>query len=149
MLKLLSIISSTVLFASCCMGTKCQQDYNSIRFRLLDKITGQDLVFGSAAPYRASQLKLYSLEGNDTIFHRVGAGIYPQPGGDSILFADFDYRKKSQAYLQLNNNDRDTLLLTYNIVETSCCESFTRVAVAQFNNATAGNGPNGSFILKK
>ena len=137
--------------ASCCLGNrKCNQDYNSSRFRIVDKTSGNDLVFGSAKIYDKSFITFYSINGVDTIFHHYGAGPNPNPGQDSLLFVDFDYRKKETVFIRLSNSDVDTLTLSYQIVDASpCCPDYTSAKPISLNNNYLEQVTGGITILRK
>mgnify|MGYP007095241197 FL=1 len=108
--------------ASCCLGNrKCNPDYTSARFRIVNSLNGQDLVFGSSKIYDKDFIKFYSLNGTDTILHHYGTGPNPNPGQDSILFVDFDYRKQNVVFVRLTNSDIDTLNIIYELVDASPC----------------------------
>ena len=137
--------------SSCCLGNrKCNQDYNSSRFRILSETNGNDLVFGSAKVYDKSFIKFYSINGTDTIFHNYGAGPNPNPGQDSLLFVDFDYRKNETVFVKLNNSSIDTLTLTYQIVDASpCCPDYKSVKPISLNNTFLEQLTGGITILRK
>ena len=145
------IFSILFPFISCCIGNrKCQQDDNSARFRILDKITGNDLVFGPSRIYDKNFISFYSLNGTDTIFHSFSAGPNPQPGQDSLLFVQFDNRKKLTVFVRLNNADTDTLGLSYvSVDEAPCCPDFLEVVPLSYNNRSLDQSPGGITIIKK
>lgn len=136
---------------SCCLGNrKCNQDYNSSRFRIVDKTSGNDLVFGSNKIYDKYFITFYSLNGTDTIFHHYGAGPNPNPGQDSLLFVVFDYRKKEMVFVRLSNTDIDTLSLSYPIVDASpCCPDYTSAKPTSLNNNYLEQITGGITILRK
>lgn len=150
-MKLLSFIILPITLASCCLGNrKCIQDINSSRFRIVDKISGNDLVFGSTSVYDKSMIKFYSLNGIDTIYHNYGAGPNPNPGEDSLLYVNFDYRKKDTVFVKLSDADIDTLSVTYPIIDGSpCCSSYTSVKPISLNNNFVEEISGGITILKK
>ena len=137
--------------ASCCLGNrKCNQDNNSSRFRILDKTNGNDLVFGSAKIYDKSFIVFYSINGVDTIFHRYEAGPNQKPGQDSLLFVDFDYRKKETVFVRLSSSDVDTLTLSFQIVDASpCCPDYTSAKPISLNNNFLEQVTGGITILRK
>ena len=129
---------------------KCNQDYNAARFRIISLTNGNDLVFGSTKIYDKNFIKFYSLNGTDTILHHYGAGPNPNPGQDSLLFVDFDYRKKETVYVLLTNSDIDTLKLSYQIVNASpCCQDYYAVSPTSYNNNSMQTINGGITIIKK
>lgn len=136
---------------SCCFGNrKCNQEYNSARFRIVNSTNGQDLVFGSSKIYDKDFIKFYSLNSTDTIFHHYGAGPNPNPGQDSLLFVDFDYRKKETVFLKLTNSDIDTLNLIYQVVDASpCCPDYSSVKPNSINNKSLEQLSGGILVIKK
>lgn len=137
--------------ASCCIGNrKCNQDYNSSRFRIVDKTSGNDLVFGSTKIYDKNFITFYSLNGVDTIFHHYGAGPNPNPGQDSLLFVDFDYRKQRIVFVKLSNSDIDTLNVIYELVDASpCCSDYYALKPDSYNNKPLEVLSGGVTIIKK
>ena len=94
-MRVIFFLFLTILLASCCLGIpKCPENYNSARFRIIGSANGQDLVFGTSHIYDKDLIKFFSLNGVDTIFHYYRAGPNPNPGQDSLLYVNFDYRKK-------------------------------------------------------
>lgn len=136
---------------SCCLGNrKCNQDYSSARFRIVNSINGQDLVFGPTKIYDKDVIKFYSLSGIDTILHNYGAGPNPNPGQDSLLFVDFDYRKQNTVFIRLTSSDIDTLNITYEMVDGSpCCPDYSAVKPNSFNNKQLEILTGGVTIIKK
>ncbi|MFM8588460.1 MAG: hypothetical protein ACKOBX_08975 [Bacteroidota bacterium] len=137
--------------AACCLGNrKCNQDYTSARFRIVNAINGQDLVFGSTKVYDKDLIKFYSLSGTDTILHHYGAGPNPNPGQDSLLFVDFDYRKQNIVFIRLSNSDIDTLKIIYETVDASpCCPDYSAARPSSFNNKPLDVLTGGVTIIKK
>ena len=145
------LLIPVIVLASCCLGyTKCGQDNNPSRFRILSSSNGQDLVFGPSRIYDKNIIKFYSLTGIDTIFHNYGARPNPNPGQDSLLYVDFDYRKKDTVYVLLNNSDIDTLYLTYRMVDGSpCCQDYSHVTPVKYNKTFPETINGGITIIKK
>lgn len=148
---LIPVLFLTGILTSCCLGNrKCRQDYNSAAFRILSAANGQDLVFGPSGIYDKNLIKFYSLDGTDTIYHHYGAGHNPNPGQDSLLFVSFDYRKKEIVYVSLNASDIDTMTLTYETVDGSpCCQDYSEVHPARYNNAFLQTITGGITIINK
>ncbi len=144
------LLLTVVIFTSCCIGNrKCEQDFNSARFRIVSS-TGQDLIFGPTKIYDKNLLKFYSVSGTDTILHHYGPGPNPNPGQDSLLFVDFDYRKKETVYVLLTNSDVDTLTLTYQLVNASpCCQDYYSVNPIKYNDIPIQTIAGGITIIHK
>ncbi|MEK7226147.1 MAG: hypothetical protein AAB221_10725 [Bacteroidota bacterium] len=145
------ILLPIIILSSCCLGNrKCNADDNSARFRIVSAINGQDLVFGSSKIYDKNTIKFYSLTGTDTIFHHYGAGPNPNPGQDSLLYVNFDYRKKETVFVLLNNADIDTLNLTYETIDGSpCCPDHMDVKPSRYNSNLLQTISGGITIIKK
>ena len=136
---------------SCCLGTReCKQDYTSSRFRVVNSLNGQDLVFGPAKFYDKDFIKFYSLDGADTVFHHYVAGPNSEPGQDSLLFVDFDYRKQNIVFIRFTNSDIDTLNLIYELVDASpCCPDYSIVKPISLNNKPLEVTTGGVALIKK
>ena len=121
---------------SCCFGNrKCPQDNKSTIFRLVDKTTGADLVFGPTGLYNKDSIAFFSLTGTDTVFHNYGAGPNSSPGQDSLLFVSFDHRNFETMFLRLNSLDVDTLRINYEIIDAGpCCNDYTNSQPLSYNN---------------
>ena len=85
----------------------------------------------------------------DTIWHHYGAGPNPTPGQDSLLFVDFDYRKKETVFVSLTPSDVDTLSLAYQLVSSSCCDGYYSVNPVKYNNSPIQIMNGGITIIKK
>lgn len=145
------ILIPTIIVSSCCLGNrKCSGDYYSARFRVVSAVNGKDLVFGTSAIYDKNLIKFYSLNGTDTIKHHYGAGPNPNPGQDSLLYVDFDYRKYQTVFVLLNNTDIDTLGLTYETIDGSpCCPDHKNVKPVSYNNNLLQTANGGISLIKK
>lgn len=150
-MKILFYLIIPLTLTSCCLGNrKCNQDNNSSRFRIIDKTNGKDLVFGPANIYDKNNITFFSLSGTDTIFHYCVAGPNPNPGQDSLLYVEFDYRKIERVFIRLNNYDIDTLTLTYQNIDASpCCKDYTDVKPISINNNYLEQIGEGITIIKK
>jgi hypothetical protein len=150
-MKTLFYLILSFTFVSCCVGNrKCAQDYNSARFRIISIVNENDLVFGPSKIYDKNSIKFFSLSGTDTIFHHYGAGPNPNPGEDSLLFVDFDYRKKETVYIKLNNADIDTIVLAYQTIDASpCCPDYLEGKPISCNNNFLQQLSGGITIIKK
>ena len=150
-LKIFPFILVPLIITSCCLGNrKCNQDNTSARFRIVNSTTGQDLVFGATKVYDKNFIKFYSLSGIDTIWHHYGAGPNPNPGQDSLLFVDFDYRKQNIVFIRLTNSDIDTLKVEYDLVDASpCCPDYFQARPSSINNKPLETMTGGITLIKK
>jgi len=145
------MLLAALILVSCCLGGgKCRPDNYSSRFRILNLTNSQDLVFGPTKIYNKNLLRFYSLNGVDTISHFYGPGPNPNPGEDSLLFVEFDYRKFEVVYVRLTNTDIDTLSLTYRLVDAShCCPDYYSATPTYYNNNSIQTIYGGVTIIKK
>lgn len=147
-MKILLFFISILTLTSCCIGNrKCDLGNNYSNFRIIDKTNGNDLLFGSTKIYNKDSITFFSLNADDTIFHR--SYPYANPGQDSVLFVEFDYRKQTTVFVRLNNVDIDTLILTYPTITLRCCPDITSVKPISYNNRTVDQNSDGTTILKK
>lgn len=133
-----------VLLVSCCMITnrKCSISENDAVFRIVDAANEHDLFFGMYKQYDWNLIKLFSLEGNDTIFHQINGRTFSN-NQDSLLFVYFNSRVET-VYVSLNGSDIDTLRLSYDVhMASSCCEEFSYVNPLSYN--LRGLITNGNF----
>ena len=108
----------------CVVKPPCNGEFS---FKIVDKFSHQDLVFGSGARYNPDSIKV--LDTNDSIptsFIQASQNklyCYINGPGDTL-------------YLRLNATDTDTLLLSFrNTKRTTCCPSGGRdITQIKFNN---------------
>lgn len=141
---------TSVALSACCTGTyKCSGDRLDASYRLLSP-EGADLLFGSGRVYNPAAIRFYSLDDHDTIYHFSRASLSSQPGGDSLIFLDFDARMYETVFVKLSPEDIDTLQLRYDTIDASpCCPDFVTVSTLHYNNAPPGRGRYGEDYLKK
>lgn len=114
-LKTLCFFLPALLFFGCdrCISSRSCADPFS--FKIVDKSSGQDLVFGTSPVYNVDSIYLFTnLSGygngnflgvqNNTLMSRLAVPI------DTL-------------FLRLTPTDTDTLLLSYNYIERECCFS--------------------------
>lgn len=117
----------------------------NINIRIVDKVSGQDLFFGSQAPYKIAQLKLYHLvNGNpdtvlmrvDTINHYFNINIAPVHNVDTVT-------------MQIANKTLDIFLFKTTIIG-KCCSRLVFNSVLYNGNVvyTPANGPNVVVLTK-
>jgi hypothetical protein len=140
----------SAVLSSCCLGNyKCNAENFNESYRLLS-FNGNDLLFGAGRVYDVAAIRLFSLNGTDTVFHHTGAGPNPQPGRDSLLYVNYDYRKFQTVYVRLTSTDTDTIQLLYETVDASpCCPDYFSVSTATYNNAPPEKGSFGELYLRK
>ena len=135
---------------ACCWGTrKCLMSENGATFRLINAVTGEDLVFGSSRVYDKTQIKFYSLRGADTIMHQYIPGAYSNAVQDSFLFVYFGTTLPEIAYIKLNASDTDTVSLRYRIFDKDCCPDVSYLVPDKFNNKPIESANSGIYLLKK
>jgi hypothetical protein len=139
-----------IVFNSCCIGAgKCAQDSYSSRFRIVEGTTGHDLIFGMNNIYDKDQIKMYSLSGTDTIHHMCEPGPNPNPGEDSLLYADFDYRRFETVFISLKTAVVDTIDVRYPSVEVRCCPDYRTVELISYNNLPLHKVDGGIIVIEK
>ena len=117
----------------------------NISFRVVDRTTGQDLFFGTAAPYKPGQLKMYHLINGkpDTAFLQV----------DNVnnYFRIFvaPVHRVDTVTMQIANLSRDILLFETTLTG-DCCPRLNLASVSYNGTVvyTAANGP-GAVVLPK
>ena len=149
--KLILFAFLPLIIISCCLGNrKCPLEFNSARIRIVNSTNGNDLVFGSTRIYDKNFIVFYSLNGLDTIFHHYNPGPNTNPGQDSLLFVDFDYRNYETVFLRLTNSEIDTLHLNYQLIHASaCCDDYLSVKLNRFNNEPLEMLDGGITLIRK
>ena len=144
-----AILLMATAITSCCRANyKCKGDSLELRFRLISS-TGNDLLFGPGRIYDSRQIRLYSLRGTDTIFHHCLTGPNPEPGKDSIVYADME--PFEVLYVKWNNADTDSIFLQLKEVDASpCCPDFKVIETLRLNiSDPLKDGNWGVFELRK
>ncbi len=117
-------------------------------FRIVGKIDGKDLVFGSNKVYNKNLIRFYSLQGQDTTFlnyHPIKSlGI----GYDSILMVEFSWNPET-AYMRLSDGDIDTFNVTYQSRPHKCYPTLTEITSFRYNNLIVIPPSDGVYELKK
>ncbi|MDQ2863245.1 MAG: hypothetical protein M3R50_06285 [Bacteroidota bacterium] len=143
---------TAVLFAGCyidkpCKSSRgCPDSYESV-FRIVSKINGNDLLFGPTGLYDASKIKVFSLTGGDTMFANVESFRLQLNGYDSVLHFKLS-NKPDSLFIQLNNNDIDTITVSYGPTEGRCC-SFNSIRTLTYNNSLPLANYNGTVDFEK
>lgn len=146
MKHIIGILFSLLLIgmASCdhCNNLDCLSSNYHGQFRIVSKADNKDLVFGSASIYDKDSIKFFSLKNSDTTFYETKAIRFPITRyDDSILVVDF-FPGTTNAFIQLNSRDTDTLTMTYSSRDSKCCGTIVEIDNFKLNNSTdlGGNG---------
>ena len=114
---------------------------DSFMFRLLDKQTHKDLVYGDNPRYvEDSVFVVWQPGSSDRMSFPTGAKFMNNMVGPADTL-----------YLHLSPNDYDTLVMTYSYRQTRCCNApkgFAMVSSIQFNGMPAPY-EKGNFLLLK
>jgi hypothetical protein len=117
---------------------------DTFQFKIIDKITQQDLVSGPAAKYKPDSIRLFpttTLAG-----YQVSIAYY-----DSTKFQTNLGMPTDTLFLKLNSLDTDTLLISYNYVKVRCCKSpngYGKIFSIEFNGVTSVSS-NGIYLFMK
>lgn len=112
-------------------NSNCSDSYKLL-FRIVNKNTGKNLVYGSDKIYDRTQMKIFLVKGVDTTVLNIKA-LYGSFPSDSILYFDLP-AKSDTGYLRLNSLDVDTLALTFGVANSRCC-SFNTIQAVNYNNS--------------
>jgi hypothetical protein len=147
-LSLLLVLTLTLISCNPCDNVDCISDNYIARFRIVSKNEGKDLVFGPAAIYNPSEIKLYSLKGTDTTFFEYTPTKFSD-NADSILYVKFYPEISTPVYLKLNSLDTDTLTITYKTFKTKCCGTITEIIKFRYNNSIDIPSDRGPQVIRK
>lgn len=101
-----------------CAAVKCSYSMSYFNVSFLDDSTQQDLYFDSASTYNFDSLKIYSIQGEDSIFYAVSKNFVNNQ--DSVLsFQTFDVVET--LFVQFSATDIDTIHLSYADQSSECC----------------------------
>ena len=141
--KIIIIIVSAFVFISCdpCYGDRgvCAETFS---FRIVDKVSGVDLVFNQVPIYHKDSVYLLT-----TLPGYQGAMSF----NDNNKFISRLLIPVDTFYLHLNSADTDTLLMNYDFVKSKCCktaEGYGKVVGIKYNGMTA-NKQGDTFIFEK
>jgi hypothetical protein len=130
-----ALLAIILLILQSCWVDPCNPDCGdsySLTFRLVNKSTGQDLVFGQYRTFDRLQMKAFSIKGRDTTFTSIGA--YGSSRSDSTLYFYLP-AKTDTVYLRLNSFDIDTFNFTFGLSNSRCC-TFTSIKAVNYNNSS-------------
>lgn len=109
---------------------------NPFSFRIVDRTTHEDLVFGNNAVYN-----------RDSVYLTVNLPGYlgAMSWADSNKFNSSLLIPLDTFFLRISSSDTDTLLMSYDFVKTKCCKMMTgfgRLTGIRYNGrAAAKQGP--------
>jgi hypothetical protein len=126
----LALLSTQSCWVDPC-NPNCSDSYNLL-FRIVNKNTGKDLVYGPDKIYDRTQMKVFLVKGVDTTVINIKA-LYGSSPSDSILYFDLPARSDT-GYLRLNSLDVDTLTLSYGLANSRCC-TFNTIQAVNYNNS--------------
>ena len=98
-----------------CSSIRCIAHWDNFTFRLIDKTTGADLVFGANPKYTASDIKLYS---------DVGRTFPIQFQLDNNTSTILVMSARQEMYLEIKGTD--VYKLTADFISQDCCNSRVR-----------------------
>lgn len=116
-----------------CRNLDCAVSNDTGLFRIVDKTSGNDLLFGAQKKYEPAALKFYALSGADTIVFQSRVEPYYGDEADSILQVRF-HTHPSQVFIDFGNGDIDTLQMTFENVDSRCCGTLTNFTQLRYNN---------------
>ena len=141
--KIIIIIILPFVINSCdpCFGERgvCADTFN---FRIVDKASGVDLVFGQIPVYHKDSVYLLT-----TLPGYQGAMSF----NDNHKFSSRLLIPVDTFYLHVSSADRDTLLMNYDFVKSNCCktaEGYGKVVGIKYNGMNADKQGD-TFIFKK
>ncbi len=140
-----------ILFYACdkCRYFDCISSDTSGQFRIVSKVNGNDLVFGTNSIYDKNKIKFFSLNGTDTTFFQHSLVKYSGNNYDSILKVYFLTEPTEFTFIKLNNVDIDTLTMKYVSETTKCCGLVTTISKFIYNNTHDIGGNSETRELKK
>ncbi|MEO8821828.1 MAG: hypothetical protein ABI267_08755 [Ginsengibacter sp.] len=132
-----------------CGYLKCGGNNFDGQFRIVDKVTGDDLVFGPTSIYDKNKIRFFSLNGRDTISYEYTTIKFGGLGYDSILYVTFYPPPATPVFMKLNDADTDTLLLSYKTSSSKCCGTHTEITKYRYNDSTEFPGNEGTQVIRK
>ena len=153
MKKIFLYIFSLILLGlnSCdpCKNLDCASSNFYGQFRIVDKIDGKDLLFGSTKIYDKEKIKIYSVNSIDTTFYDAEFIKFGGTNYDSILYVRFYPQIFNSVFLKLSDTDTDTLTMTFKIFDTKCCGTITQIDKFLYNSLMQIPGDLGTQEIKK
>ncbi len=110
-----------------CRNLDCLTSRYDFRFEIVDKISGENLVFGQNSIFEFKEIRLYALMGSDTVYYPTyreeGFGSMNQ---DTVIAAEI-FPPTGVLFLEYPDQSRDTLSLTFSQRDTECCGFITTI----------------------
>jgi hypothetical protein len=149
-LNFVTLFSIMVVAISCvpCKNMDCKYDDYTGEFRMVDKLSGKDLVFGPSKVFDKNQIKFYSLQGLDTVKYEYFPVRSLGSGYDTLLNVRFYPGNPKVVFIKLGNDDTDTLSIEYKTYNSECCGRITELAKFRFNNSYETSGKEIQVIKK-
>ncbi len=144
-LVLLLVIFSCSISCDPCLNANCSENFY---FKILDKTTKQDLVFGPASIYERDSMILRPCADPVLISNTCGYFSFVNVYNNN-LYASPDYTLDT-VYLRLKSTDIDTLIIDYEYIDSRCCkvQGFGKIRGINFNGTTTLKNGN-SYIFEK
>jgi hypothetical protein len=151
MRKLFILPVLALAFHSCdeCSNLDCVPSNYTVYLRLLKQPGNIDLIFGPSAKYNQDSIRLYMLNGTDTIFYQKQSLKVPGTVSDSMLAVTLSPEAFSNVYMELDSQDTDTLQVRYERFNTKCCSVITQIDSLGYNNQTLVPATEGIVYLSK
>ena len=151
MRKLFILPLLALVFYSCdeCSNLDCVPNNYTAYLRLLKQPGNSDLIFGHSAVYHPDSIRIYMLSGTDTIFYQKQTLKVPGTVSDSMLAVSLSPEAFSNVYMELDNQDTDTLEVRYERFNTKCCSVITQIDSIRFNNQPMIPATEGIIYLSK
>ena len=126
-----------LLFLGCdpCGKLDCATGDRNVQFRIIDKQSGSDLLFGPSRIYHPDSIQFYSIKDLDTTFYEPRKDrIIRSQANDSLVYVIF-FRPSSTVYMRLKSGDVDTLKLGLKSYDTRCCGRLTDITSLRLNDS--------------
>lgn len=117
-----------IVLTSCspCRNLDCIFSKYDFSFQIVDKATGENLVFGPNAVIEYEEIKLYSIIGSDTITYSTLVKGIDLKSQDKLITVEV-FPPTGVLFLEYPDKSRDTLSLTFSQRETECCGLVTSI----------------------
>lgn len=104
-----------------CRNLDCISSKYDFRFQIVDKTTGENLVFGPNSIIDYEGIRLYSIIGLDTVNYSTYLNGGPgSPNQNTVITAEV-LPPTGVLYIEYPDKSRDTLSLTFSQRDTECC----------------------------
>jgi len=147
----ITVLSFSLIQISCdqCYGIDCLYDNYDGQVQIIDKTDGSNLVFGSSPKFDKNKIKFFSITGIDTTLYKYTLNGESDLPNDSFLSVHFYPETSNPIFIFLNDNDIDTLNITYKTTITKCCGRITEITNFNYNNTMDVPGNYGTVQFKK